>query len=104
MDKVLEEEIAYLKPCSIQALKYVNTMAEKISNSSLTELSKRFKKLGYSEDDIYPVLKYISEEAPITINFNLGNVLKKFTGDTHYRNIFEVESTAVAKKGDNYLL
>ena len=52
----------------------------------MPDLIRKFKALGFDELDLETTLKYIRDEAPIIIHFNIARVLKFFVEDTHYRN------------------
>ncbi len=65
-------------------------MASEESQAALPKLYERFLKLKLGVEDLSRTIKYIRDEAPILIHFNLVNVLKFFVEDTHYRNRFEI--------------
>lgn len=97
--KALESEgWGRLSETQVNVMRDTKRRAKKASDAALPRLKKRFTKLGYTEDQLNAVLRYISEEAPIVIHFNpdrrmgcLTNrtVLKAFLSDTHYRNRYE---------------
>ena len=49
--------------------------------------------MGFTEKDTESALKYIRDEAPIIIHFNLAKCIGFFVNDTHYRNQFETATS-----------
>ena len=49
--------------------------------------------MGYTLDDLYFMLDYIAEKAPIIIHFSLTKSLQYFVKDTCYRNMFETNTS-----------
>ena len=51
----------------------------------------------YTRAEQNRIVKYLSEEAPIIIHFNLSLSLSHFLKDTMYRNCFEIEGKETEK-------
>lgn len=83
-------QTAGLVKCQQNALKYVQDLARVASEGKRRALEARFVELGLKMSDLDLVLRYIRNDAPIIIHFDVGKVLNYFVNDTHYRNLFEV--------------
>lgn len=81
-----------LKPCQYQAIKYVERQAQILHEESVTNLLKRTKSLGFTEQDLHQCLDYIQNDAPIIIHLH-QSTLSLLNHDTHYRNMFETRTS-----------
>jgi len=75
------------------AVEYINTEAQKSSDAAKEEMIKRFTKLGLDNISFENTLMYIREIAPMIIHFRAKDVLKKFSEDYYYRNLFETKTS-----------
>lgn len=80
-------ELNYLSPMQLKALKYVTETSKKFSERVELKLNRRINKM---RGDFEQVLLYIRDRAPIIIHVNLDGITRFLCKDTHYRNCFEV--------------
>jgi hypothetical protein len=53
------------------------------------EISSMMTKMGYTEEDLGRMVKYIAEEAPIIIHFDFTSSINFFIENGSYRNLLE---------------
>lgn len=82
---------AALKLCQKAAIAHIRALARASHQKALPKLTRRAKELGYKADDIWHVLAWIRECAPIIIQLNLDSMMPPMNTDTHYRNQFETQ-------------
>lgn len=81
--------VASLKACQKAALLHIRTLARKNHEKALPKLERRMRELGCGKDDMWQILAWIRECAPIIIQLNLDTMMSPMNTDTHYRNQFE---------------
>jgi Protein of unknown function (DUF3626) len=80
----------------LRAFQYVEAKARTMHEAALPKLKERIQSLGFSDESLDQCLEYIREEAPIIIHFT-ENCLNNLVQDTHYRNLFETNSSGGCK-------
>ena len=83
-----------------KAYKYCTKKSKVLSKYIYPNLLMNFTKLGYTEDDLTTVIKYIQNEASITINVNHKTIIRHLVNDDHYKNCFEIGNTHKAVSTD----
>jgi hypothetical protein len=71
-------------------LSWVSSNAKRLSSEAVPALLKRFISLGYKQDDLFCVLQYIRDIAPVIIHVHMDRLIDFFLKDSRYRNLFEV--------------
>uniref|UniRef100_A0A7S2Y6K0 Uncharacterized protein n=1 Tax=Entomoneis paludosa TaxID=265537 RepID=A0A7S2Y6K0_9STRA len=81
-----------LEPCQWRALTFVEERARGLHEAALPLLRGRAAALGYPTNSVDRCLAYIREDAPIIVHLK-EDVLTLLTKDTHYRNLFETNTS-----------
>ncbi|CAE7243538.1 SLC25A24, partial [Symbiodinium pilosum] len=87
------DSAASLRPCQQTAIRHIRALAQENHDRALPELQRRVQKLGYTDTDLWMVLSWIRELAPLIVHLNLDKVGHFFLKDTHYRNQFETNTS-----------
>ncbi|CAL1163964.1 unnamed protein product [Cladocopium goreaui] len=87
------DSAAMMRPCQQAAIRHIRHLAQENHERALPKLQERVKKLGYTDTDLWMVLSWIRELAPIIVHINLDKVGKFFLEDSHYRNQFETNTS-----------
>ena len=87
-----EEALGILTPAQLQAVNYVKDKAKFMHEASLQQLQGRAKSQGFSPEVLQQCLDYIRDDAPIVIHM-AENTLFLLVKDTHYRNLFETNTS-----------
>eukprot|EP00523_Entomoneis_sp_CCMP467_P015457 CAMPEP_0168785270 /NCGR_PEP_ID=MMETSP0725-20121227/10661_1 /TAXON_ID=265536 /ORGANISM="Amphiprora sp., Strain CCMP467" /LENGTH=650 /DNA_ID=CAMNT_0008835365 /DNA_START=53 /DNA_END=2005 /DNA_ORIENTATION=+ len=87
-----ETVLRELEPCQRKALKYVESQASQEHQSALVPLYRKAEAMGYNRHCVDRCLSYIRNDVPIIIHLK-EHVLKLLTQDTHYRNLFETDTS-----------
>jgi len=88
------DSAAQLDSCQQEAIRHIRHLAQENHERALPSLQKRVTKLGYSDIDLWMCLSWIRELAPIIVHLNLDKVGPFLLKDNHYRNQFEVGTSA----------
>jgi hypothetical protein len=83
-----------------KAYKYCTKKSKILSKYIYPNLLMKFIELDYTEDDLTTVIKYIQNEAPITINVRNETIINYLVNDDHYKNCFEIGDTHKAVSTD----
>eukprot|EP00927_Polykrikos_kofoidii_P048760 TRINITY_DN42973_c0_g1_i1.p1 TRINITY_DN42973_c0_g1~~TRINITY_DN42973_c0_g1_i1.p1 ORF type:complete len:572 (-),score=96.88 TRINITY_DN42973_c0_g1_i1:59-1774(-) len=91
----MEEQHAVkaLVDCQQKALSQVRTLATKSHEDAVQGLLARCEKIGIMNVQLWSILTWIRDLAPIIIMINLDDIGKFLLEDTHYRNQFETQSS-----------
>ena len=87
-----EEALGILTPVQLQAVNYVKDKAKSMHEASLKQLQGRAKSQGFSPEVLQQCLDYIRDDAPIVIHV-AEKTLSLLVKDTHYRNLFETNTS-----------
>ncbi|KAH3763641.1 Calcium-dependent protein kinase 15 [Pelomyxa schiedti] len=90
------QAVGCLNKCQEQAMAYVVSRAKPLSEAAKTPLIPRLARISKQdsgEDALQKVLRYIRDDAPIIVHFNVDKVMNFFSKDTHYRNQFETKTS-----------
>jgi len=88
-----QQVVKTLVGCQRAAIEHVRTMATSNHNRMLPELMARTENLGISQEQLWAMLTWIRDLAPVIIHVNLDVVGPFLEADTHYRNQFETKSS-----------
>jgi len=84
---------AQLRPCQLEALHHVRSLARANHEQALPELTERFGSLGFPVQDMWMTMAWIRELAPVILHIDLDSITPFLKKDTHYRNQFETKSS-----------
>ncbi|CAJ1457322.1 unnamed protein product [Effrenium voratum] len=87
------DSAAGLRLCQQEAIRHIRNLAQENHERALPDLQKRVRKLGYTDTDLWMVLSWIRELAPIIVHINVDKIGKFFMEDSHYRNQFETNTS-----------
>jgi len=87
------DSAAQLRPCQQAAIRHIRNLAQENHERALPELQRRVQNLGYTDTELWMVLSWIRELAPLIVHINLDKVGQFFMKDTHYRNQFETKTS-----------
>jgi len=82
-----------LPPCSARALAGVRRQATESHNNAVGKLLQRCKGIGITGEQLWSVLTWVRDMAPVIIHLDLDAVGEFLEEDTHYRNQFETASS-----------
>jgi len=90
----MEDLLQSLDKCQRDALVTVEQQARHRHEAAYPKVQQRIVSLGYKHQDLDNCLAYIRNEAPIIIHLNEQCLsCLAATGETHYRNLFEVNTS-----------
>ncbi|CAE7855688.1 CML6 [Symbiodinium necroappetens] len=87
------DSAAQLRPCQQAAIRHIRNLAQENHERALPELQRRVQNLGHTDTELWMVLAWIRELAPLIVHINLDKVGQFFMKDTHYRNQFETKTS-----------
>ncbi|CAE7250909.1 cal-1 [Symbiodinium sp. CCMP2456] len=87
------DSAAQLRPCQQAAIRHIRNLAQENHERALPELQRRVQTLGYTDTELWMVLSWIRELAPLIVHINLDKAGQFFLKDTHYRNQFETKTS-----------
>jgi len=87
------DSAAMMRPCQQAAIRHIRNLAQENHDRALPKLQERVRKMGFTDTDVWMVLSWIRELAPIIVHINLDKVGKFFMEDSHYRNQFETNTS-----------
>lgn len=82
-----------LTPIQLTVLNTIQTKSVKSHLENMHIVKNHCFQLGIYEDDLFLMTKYIEEQAPIIIHFNMSPLLSNFVKDTQYRSLFETNTS-----------
>jgi len=82
-----------LTDCQAKAIYEVRRQATLSHNSTVIKLLERGSTIGISNGELWSVLTWVRDLAPIIVHVDLDAVVKFLETDTHYRNQFETSSS-----------
>lgn len=82
-----------LTPCQSQAIYETRRQATENHNKAVIKLLQRGSSIGISNGELWSVLTWVRDLAPIIIHLDLDAVVKFLEEDTHYRNQFETHTS-----------
>eukprot|EP00928_Gymnodinium_smaydae_P011793 TRINITY_DN14316_c0_g5_i1.p1 TRINITY_DN14316_c0_g5~~TRINITY_DN14316_c0_g5_i1.p1 ORF type:complete len:566 (-),score=150.77 TRINITY_DN14316_c0_g5_i1:7-1704(-) len=91
----LEEQYAVksLTECQRAALSSTRSVAKENHDECIKELMERAESLGISGQQLWSVLTWLRDLAPVIVMVDLDKVGQFFESDTHYRNQFETKTS-----------
>lgn len=91
------DAVVGLEPCQQAALRHIRALAQENHARALPQLQERVARLGYCDNDLWMLLAWIREAAPIIIHVNLVKLAIHLKNDSHYRNQFETNTSSGLK-------
>lgn len=85
--------VAELKAFQKTALRTIREIAKKNHEAAIHKLQQRFEKIGWTVTQMWMVLAWIREIAPIIVQLDIDVMLCHLRNDTHYRNQFETHTS-----------
>ncbi|CAE7869240.1 CML6 [Symbiodinium sp. KB8] len=90
-----------LNAASHAAIRHIRNLAQEnheralpeLQRSSFASLTLGVQNLGHTDTELWMVLAWIRELAPLIVHINLDKVGQFFMKDTHYRNQFETKTS-----------
>lgn len=92
--KFVRQEQGLLNPVQLAAVQWVSEQARIASEAKYSEVLKRFRGLGLTEDDLKCVTRFVRNVAPIVIHVHLDRYIDKFLASTTYKNQFETATSS----------
>jgi hypothetical protein len=87
------KEQGLLNAMQLSAVQWVQKQAQRMTEEKHPMVVDKFTRLGFSEEDLKSVNRFIRNEAPIIVHVQLDECLKFLLKDTHYRNQFETNTS-----------
>eukprot|EP00928_Gymnodinium_smaydae_P011787 TRINITY_DN14316_c0_g1_i1.p1 TRINITY_DN14316_c0_g1~~TRINITY_DN14316_c0_g1_i1.p1 ORF type:complete len:500 (-),score=113.16 TRINITY_DN14316_c0_g1_i1:34-1533(-) len=88
-----QHAVKALTECQRKALFHTRTLATQSHTEAIGKLLERCESIGVPSSDLWSVLTWLRDLAPVIVMVNLDKVGEFFETDTHYRNQFETKSS-----------